>query len=226
MSQRLEPKFDVLSEAQQQIWSALAAAPRLGFVLYGGTAIALHLGHRRSIDFDFFRSAPLDKKQIGAEFAFVGGAAVLQDTPDTLVMLAEMPAGLVKISFFGGITFGRVGNPLLTRDGVLLVASVDDLMATKLKATLDRAEAKDYRDIAAMIAAGVSLSAGLSAFKQIFDGEPAQVLRAIGYFRDGDLNTLSQADQQLLRSARDGVEVLPDVLLKSRSLAVPPGESD
>ena len=226
MPQRLDPKFDVLPAAQQQIWNALAAAPRLGFVLYGGTAIALHLGHRRSIDFDFFRSASLDKNQIRAEFAFVKGAAVLQDTPDTQVMLAEMPAGLVKISFFGSIGFGRVNDPLLTRDGVLLVASLDDLMATKLKATLDRAEAKDYRDIAAMIAAGVSLSAGLSAFKQMFNGEPAQVLRAIGYFKDGDLNTLSQADQQLLRSARDGVDVLPDVRLKSRSLAVPLDESN
>jgi hypothetical protein len=225
MPQRLDPKFDLLPAAQQQIWNALAAAPRLGFVLYGGTAIALHLGHRRSIDFDFFRSDPLDKNQIRAEFAFVKGAAVLQDTPDTQVILAETPAGLVKISFFGSIGFGRVDNPVLTRDGVLLVASLNDLMATKLKATLDRAEAKDYRDIAAMISAGASLSAGLSAFKQMFNGEPAQILRAIGYFKDGDLNTLSQADQQLLRSARDSVDLLPDVPLKSLSLAAPFGES-
>jgi hypothetical protein len=225
MPQRLDPRFDVLPAAQQQIWNALAAAPHLGFVLYGGTAIALHLGHRHSIDFDFFRSEPLDKNQIRAEFAFVKGAAVLQDTPDTQVILAEMPAGLVKISFFGSIGFGRVNAPLLTRDGILLVASLDDLMATKLKATLDRAEAKDYRDIAAMISAGVSLSAGLSAFKQMFDGEPAQVLRAIGYFKDGDLNTLSEADQQLLRRARDGVDVLSEVRLKSGSLAVPLGEN-
>ncbi len=226
MPQRLDPKFDVLPAAQQQIWNALAAAPRLGFVLYGGTAIALHLGHRRSIDFDFFRSEPLDKNQLRAKFEFVKGAAVLQDTPDTQVILAEMPAGPVKISFFGNIGFGRVRDPLQTRDGILLVASLDDLMATKLKATLDRAEAKDYRDIAAMISAGVSLSLALSAFRQMFNGEPAQVLRAIGYFKDGDLNTLSQADQQLLRSARDEVEALPDVLLKSRSLAVPLSENN
>jgi hypothetical protein len=225
MPQRLDPKFDVLPAAQLQIWNALAAAPRLGFVLYGGTAIALHLGHRRSIDFDFFRSDPLDKNQIRAEFAFVKGAAVLQDTPDTQVILAETPAGLVKISFFGSIGFGRVDDPVLTRDGVLLVASLNDLMATKLKATLDRAEAKDYRDIAAMISAGASLSAGLSAFKQMFNGEPAQILRAIGYFKDGDLNTLSQADQQLLRSARDSVDLLPDVPLKSLSLSAPFGEN-
>jgi hypothetical protein len=76
-----------------------------------------------------------------------------------------------------------------------------------------------------MISAGGSLSLGLSAFKQMFNGEPAQVLRAIGYFKDGDLNTPSQADQQLLRNARDNVDLLPDVPLKSRSLAVPFGES-
>ena len=45
MPQRLDPRFDVLSAAQQQIWNALVAAPRLGFVLHGETAIALHLGH-------------------------------------------------------------------------------------------------------------------------------------------------------------------------------------
>jgi hypothetical protein len=101
----------------------------------------------------------------------------------------------------------------------LLVASLDDLMATKLKATLDRAEAKDYRDIAEMISAGVSLPAGLSAFKQMFDGEPAQVLRAIGFFGDGDLNTLSAADRDILCNARDKVSRLPEVFLKPGSLA-------
>jgi Nucleotidyl transferase AbiEii toxin, Type IV TA system len=214
----LEPKLDVLPAAQKEIWTSLAPAPRLHFVLYGGTAIALHLGHRQSLDFDFFRSDPLDKDQIRAKFDFVRGAAVLQDTPDTLVVLAKMPAGPVKVSFFGGIRFGRVKDPLQTSDGTLLVASLDDLMATKLKATLDRAEAKDYRDIAEMISAGVSLAAGLSAFRQMFDGEPAQVLRAIGFFEDGDLDRLSAADRDLLCNARDKVGQLPTVNLRLGSL--------
>ena len=42
----------------------------------------------------------------------------------------------------------------------------------------------------------------------------------------GTASALSQADQQLLRSARDEVEVLPDVVLKSRSLAVPLSENN
>jgi hypothetical protein len=80
----------------------------LSFVLYGGTAVALHLGHRESLDFDFFRYEPLDKDQVRDAFGFVRGAAILQDSPDTLVVLAAMPSGLVKVSFFGGIGFGCV----------------------------------------------------------------------------------------------------------------------
>ena len=218
MSQRLEPKLDILPAAQREIWTSLAPVPHLDFVLYGGTAIALHLGHRESLDFDFFRSAPLDKDQIRAKFGFVRAAAILQDAPETLVVLAEMPSGSVKVSFFGGISFGRVNDPLQTNDGTLLVASLDDLMATKLKATLDRAEAKDYRDIAAMISAGVSLPGGLSAFSQMFNGEPAQVLRAIGFFGDGDLRTLSTVDRDVLQNARDNVGRLPKVNLGLGSL--------
>jgi hypothetical protein len=181
------------------------------------------LGHRQSIDFDFFRAGPLHKQEVREAFQFLGNAPVLQDTPDTLIVLAEMPSGAVKVSFFGGIGFGRVNEPLQTRDGTLLVASLDDLMATKLKTILDRAEAKDYRDIAQMISAGVSLSAGLAAFRQMFNGEPSQVLRAIGYFKDGDLPTLDQIDQDLLRNARDQVEELPAIRITPGELAVNAG---
>jgi hypothetical protein len=217
---RFDPRLDALPDAQKEIWAALSPAPRLSFVLYGGTAIALQLGHRQSVDFDFFRTGPLHKQEIREAFQFLENGPVLQDTPDTLIVLAEMPSGAVKVSFFGGIGFGRVHEPLQTRDGTLLVASLDDLMATKLKTILDRAEAKDYRDIARMISAGVSLSAGLAAFRQMFNGEPSQVLRAIGYFKDGDLSTLDEADRDLLRNARDRVEELPFVRITPGELAV------
>jgi hypothetical protein len=218
MPQRLEPKLGVLPPAQREIWTSLAPAPLLNFVLYGGTAIALHLGHRESLDFDFFQSEPLDKDRVRAAFKFINGAGILQDAADTLVVLAEMPSGPVKVSFFGGIGFGRVNDPLQTRDDILLVASLEDLMATKLKATLDRAEAKDYRDIAEMISTGVSLPVGVSAFRAMFHGEPSQVLRSIGYFEDGDLHGLAESDRRLLRNARDRVGQLPDVMIRNGSL--------
>ena len=48
------------------------------------------------------------------------------------------------------------------------VASLDDLMAHKLKVILQRPEKKDYLDIAAMLVAGVALERGLAAAHQLF----------------------------------------------------------
>ena len=213
--QWLDPRLDVLPAAQREIWDQLRPAPQLSFVLYGGTAVALHLGHRRSVDFDFFRAEPLDKRRIRDAFAFCDRAAVVQDSPDTLVVLAPMRSDSVKVSFFGPIGFGRVNDPLRTRDDVLLVASRDDLLATKLKATLDRAEARDYLDIAALLRAGASLPRALGAFREMFKSEPAEALRALGYFEDGDLPTLSSADRETLTSARDGIRQIPAVRVKA-----------
>lgn len=117
--------------------------PDLSFVLYGGTAVALQLGHRVSIDFDFFRAEPLEKARIEASFQFVRNAHVIQEDENTLVIGVPMPSGPVKVSFFGGLALDRINDPLRTTDRVLLVASLEDVLATKLKAILDRAEAKD-----------------------------------------------------------------------------------
>ena len=186
MPDRFDPRTKILPPAQQEIWSQLAPAPGLSFVLYGGTAVALYLGHRISIDFDFFKAEPLEKRTIEASFRFVGKARTIQEDENTLVLDVSMRSGRVKVSFFGGLSLGRINDPLLTRDQVLLVASLEDLLATKLKAILDRAEAKDYRDISAMLAAGVSLERALGAFAQMYRKDPMLPLRAIGFFQDGD----------------------------------------
>jgi hypothetical protein len=223
MPRILDARTDSLPKAQQEIWPLLAPAPGLSLVLYGGTAVALHLGHRVSIDFDFFSAAALDKKRIETSLAFMRGAATIQEDENTLVVNAVMPSGLVKVSLFGGMTIGRINAPLRTSDSTLLVASLEDLLATKLKAILDRAEAKDYRDIAAMLSAGVSLERGLGAFAAMYGKDPGLALRAIGFFKDGDLPTLPQHDQEMLRAARDRVTEIPEVALAHGSLA---GEVD
>jgi hypothetical protein len=46
-----EPNLDTLPNAQRILLSSLRPLRQLGFVLYGGTAIALRLGHRESVDF-------------------------------------------------------------------------------------------------------------------------------------------------------------------------------
>jgi hypothetical protein len=220
MPDRFEPKTDILPKALQEIWSLLAPAAGLSFVLYGGTAVALHLGHRISIDFDFFRFAPLDKKEVETSFTFMRDAQTIQEDENTVVVVVPMPSGPVKLSFFGGLTIGRINEPLRTKDSTLLVASIEDLLVTKLKAILDRAEAKDYRDISAILSAGISLEKALGAFAKIYGKDPSLPLRALGYFRDGDLPSLPKTDQDILRTARDRVSEIPEVPIAYGSPAV------
>src|SRR5207248_10537193 len=134
------------------------------------------------------------------------------------VVVAAMPSGSVKVSFFGGISIGRINQPQRTTDETLLVASLEDLLATKLKAIIDRAEAKDYRDISAMLSSGVSLEKALGAFARMYGRDPALPLRAMGFFRDGDLPSLPKSDQGILRKARDRVSEIPEVMITHCSL--------
>ncbi|MCK9215746.1 MAG: nucleotidyl transferase AbiEii/AbiGii toxin family protein, partial [Rhodoferax sp.] len=104
MTAFFKPRMDLLPPAQQRLWPALQAAAQLGFALYGGTAIALRLGHRTSVDFDFFSEQPLDRDAIQAAFPFMALSTVLQDRQNTLTV--NVPYGdsereHVKVSFFG-----------------------------------------------------------------------------------------------------------------------------
>ncbi|MDH5666495.1 MAG: nucleotidyl transferase AbiEii/AbiGii toxin family protein [Nitrospira sp.] len=224
MMHRFVPCLSTLPPAQRQLWLALRPAPNLGLVLYGGTAIAVRLGHRPSVDFDFFTDQPLDKPALFDAFPFLRQATVLQDTPNALTVLikSEQAADqFVKISFFGTISFGRIGEPEMTDDGILQVASLDDLMATKLKVVLQRIEAKDYQDIVAMLAAGVDLSKGLAGARALYGPafQPSESLKALVYFEGGDLHRLSLDERMSLIQAASTVRTLPLVTIQSHHLA-------
>lgn len=219
-----DPRLDILPAAQQRLWPDLRAAQGFGMVLYGGTAIALQLGHRLSVDFDFFTDQPLDRMALKVAFPFIARSTVLQDQPETFTVLVDDAGGsanFVKVSFFGALQFGRVGAPLVTRDGVAQVAALDDLMATKVKVLLQRVEAKDYKDIAAMIDAGVSLASGLASARAMFGRQfqPSEALKALVYFEGGDLHSLTVQERQTLISAVSSVRELPAVTTRSRVLA-------
>lgn len=101
-----------------------------------------------------------------------------------------------QLSFFGNIDFGRVEDPLISNNDDIVVASLDDLMATKIKVVLQRCSAKDYQDIAAMIKAGISLEKGLASAQQI-QGQtfvPVECLKALTYFEGGYLDLLSKKE--------------------------------
>jgi Nucleotidyl transferase AbiEii toxin, Type IV TA system len=206
-----EPRMDVLRLAQQTFWCERPAIPP-HFVLYGGTAIALRLAHRSSEDFDFFSSERFDVSALMDALSFSRDAEILQAAANTLTLRVERD-GPVKVSFFGGLTFGRVADPDRLKEQTFSIASLTDLMAAKLKVLWQRAEAKDYIDVAAMIRAGISLDYCLACAAALYEPQfnPAVVLKALTYFEDGDLPTLARDVQQLLVNAAANVRELPEV---------------
>lgn len=206
------PRLDALPSPQRALWPELAAVPRR-YVLYGGTALAIRFAHRLSVDFDFFAHDHLDHRELESVVPFVRGAAVLDEGPDTRTILVAQPHGDVKVSFFGGIAFGRVGEPELTDDGVLRAASLLDLAGTKVKALLQRVEAKDYRDVAALLEQGVSLDDILGAARALFGPafNPLIAQKTLCYFKGGDLESLT-ADVRSRLLAVAGQDVTPSML--------------
>ena len=195
-----KPILDILPSEQQKLWPALSDIPDW-FVLYGGTALALRLGHRFSVDFDFFSSNPIDFDTL-FRIPFVARAEVLQREPDTLTVsaLTDDTAYPVKVSFFGDIDTGRVGDPEQTEDSVLRVASLLDLFGTKLKVLLQRVAARDYFDLAAILRAGVPLKDGLGAATTLYGQQfpPTDAVKALSYFVEGDAANVDSATQRFL----------------------------
>lgn len=234
MTAPLMPRLDALPEAQRGLWPMLQPLVELGFVLYGGTAISLRLGHRQSVDFDFFTDRPLDTQSLRSRLAWLADASVLQEAPDTLTVLArtwaetssltaESPTeALVKVSFFGGLSFGRIANPDVTNDGVAQIASQGDLLATKLKALLQRVEAKDYLDVAALLGTGVALGQGLAGARALYGQafQPSECLKALVYFQGGDLDTLPVEIRTNLIRAVAATGPLPEVARVSHILSL------
>lgn len=192
--------LNILPDEQQKIYPKLSDLKSKGFILFGGTAIALQYGHRQSVDFDFFNIKALDgeiQKNIIDTLTDIK-FTVLQNEPNTLTILTD---NNVKLSFFGEIPFALQKNAFLSEDRVLLLAKPEVLLATKLKAINDRASAKDYIDIAEILKDNnYSLHEGLKEVEKMYNSSvpSAQILKGLVYFEDGDLQTLNKEVKNFL----------------------------
>jgi hypothetical protein len=92
---------EILTDSQQSLLELLSRLSEVKtFYLARGTALALHLGHRRSRDFDFFRDEDFWPQDLLGRLREAGEAAVLQETTGTLsVMLRAMPEMLRPLSW-------------------------------------------------------------------------------------------------------------------------------
>jgi len=105
---KFSPRLDILPESQRRLWSELSAVPS-EFTLYGGTALALHLGHRKSVDFAFFGSHAVDVAALETAVPFLDGAQVIQREKNTLTAIVDRGGLLLRRSEVGapGPTRGR-----------------------------------------------------------------------------------------------------------------------
>jgi hypothetical protein len=131
---------EILSTEQQTLLPYLALFRR-SFYLVGGTAIALHIGHRQSIDFDLFTPRKISKVRVKQKLSQVPYRKVtLFEDADQLHLLVNG----VKHTFFQ-YTY-PVPHPI-TFGGVISVPSLLSLAAMKAFALGRRAKWKDYVDL-------------------------------------------------------------------------------
>lgn len=191
-SATFKPRLDIPPPAQQRLWPELSETPG-EFTLVGGTAIALRLGHRPSVDFDFFASTPFVPGALLQNVPYLKGATVLQSAPNTLTVTVER-GGLVQVAFFGGLDLGQVASAETAIGPGIDVASLIDLAGFKAAVVTQRAELKDYIDVHTLLTKGnIPVAEMLAAAAIIYGTEfsPLLSLKALAYHDDRALAELS-----------------------------------
>lgn len=158
---------------------------RFDLHLVGGTGLAWHLGHRRSLDLDLFSATQTDfvesllllLPRLGVE------CHVVDSGPVTLKLLvAGVPVDIVEYPY--PLLWPTVPGP-----ASVPVASVVDIGTMKLSAIATRGIARDFWDLWEIIAAGQDLKSLLNAYVKRFGtgrDDLYHVLRALTWFDDAD----------------------------------------
>jgi hypothetical protein len=179
-----QPRLDILPTPQRALWAELDATPD-HFTLYGGTALALRLGHRKSVDFDFFSRAAFNPGDLAREIPYLAEAEQVQVESHTLTCRVER-GGPVLVSFFGNLRLGEAAPREMAEGSKVHVASLLDIAGTKALTVQQRAQARDYLDIDALIRHGIDLPRVLAAGAVVYGRSfnPLVTLKALSYFDD------------------------------------------
>ena len=174
--------------------------------LYGGTAIALRLGHRQSVDFDFFTLAAFEPYSLLERLPYSRGAVITQSAANNLTVTVDR-GGPVQLAFFGALGLGQVAPAELAEGHRLKVAALVDLAGMKAAVVTQRAEVRDYLDIHALLTkAKIPLPMMLAAGAVIYGSQFNHLisLKAISYHDDPGLAELPQdIRRDLVRAVKE-----------------------
>jgi hypothetical protein len=212
------PHFETLDPVQARLLTRMGAAmARDGFYLAGGTAVALHLGHRRSVDLDWFTesAAPLaDPLQyagrLRADFAVT----------DVATQAGTLHARLegVRVSWIE-YRYPPLRDAEALGDTGAVVASLEDLAAMKLAAVAQRGTKRDFVDVHALATRFRPLPELLEAYRRKYGiADVTHVLYGLSWFDDADEERMPESigepglDWETMKDAfRGWIRALPGV---------------
>lgn len=152
------------------------------FYLAGGTALALHLGHRESVDLDFFSQKRFDGSALKKELSRIGTFSVTSEDNTTLNGILNN----VRISFFH-YDYDLLYS-LIPFEKIML-ADARDIAAMKIDAVSSRGSKKDFVDIYFLMQ-----EYGLLALIKFFEEKykhikynKLHILKSLTYFIDADV---------------------------------------
>lgn len=206
--QRFVPNLSILPAAQRRLWGELRAIPD-EFTLYGGTAIALQLGHRAPTHFDFFGCPPVEVAALERRLPFLAGAEVIERGERKLTAIVDRGAP-VTVSLVGVRRLPRFAPPLIAEDNGLKVASLLDVAGTKAMVLQVRVAAQDYIDMDALLhLGGITLSSALAAARKLYGKSfsPQVTLKALSSLEGGDLQGLPSDSRLRLADAVKHVDL-------------------
>ncbi len=179
--------IETLPEATQRSLELLGAKKiTRGFYLAGGSALALHLGHRLSVDLDFFTAQSFDALALSRRLAQADTFAQDQRKKDTLLGTFAQ----VKVSFF------RYSYPMLAATTTVLntaIASVPDIGAMKLEAIGTRGKKRDFIDLYFICRAGQTLEDVLDGYREKYKGVEVNLVhyvKALTYFEEAEADPM------------------------------------
>ncbi|MFA6570068.1 MAG: nucleotidyl transferase AbiEii/AbiGii toxin family protein [Bacteroidota bacterium] len=173
---------EVLTEKQTALLKLIKNFSK-DFYLAGGTAIALQIGHRRSIDFDLFTTKPLKRGNI--QNIIKNDNYEISDILVSSYEQLHILVNFVKLTFF---QFEFEVNPSVNFDGIISLPTLIDLAAMKAFALGGRAKWKDYVDIYFLLRDHFSIKEIAVNANKIFGGLFSEKLfiEQLGYFEDID----------------------------------------
>ena len=177
----MELQYNILDDERRALLPLFTPLKTGGFYLAGGTALALMLGHRDSVDFDFFTCEHIDTIRLFEQLKQLFRNHALVKTQEEKGTLSVLVDGSIRMSFFE-YPYPLI-EPLLLSDYFDL-ASLPDIACMKLSAITSRAALKDYVDLY-FILEKITLKDIIAALRQKMpELDPLLALKSLTYFAD------------------------------------------